>query len=189
MWRAANTTVFSGNIEKPMARRRKKRSFIPRSLIKLILAALASIATLYGGLQLPGKVLSVQDGDTITLLSGKTGLQKVRVYGIDCPESRQQGGMEATAFTQGMVFLEEVSLTVMDKDQYGREVALVTLPDGRTLNEELVREGHAWVYASYCKIPQCARWKYLEAQARREKKGLWAKKNPVPPWRWRKANR
>lgn len=142
----------------------------------------------FGVATLPGKVVSVQDGDTITIFSGASGFRKIRVYGIDCPESRQKGGMEATAFTQKILFLENVTLTVVDKDLYGREVAIVHLPSGKTLNEELVTNGHAWVYSAYCKITQCAKWKYQEQKAKKKRVGLWAAKNPTAPWRWRKMN-
>ena len=136
-----------------------------------------------------GKVIKVTDGDSLTVLTAEGKFASVRLYGIDCPEFRQAGGPEATALTNDLAFLKEVKITVIDVDQYGRSVALVHLPDGRILNQELVAAGHAWVYTNYCKESFCTGWKLLEQKARAEKKGLWAKPNPKAPWNWRKENR
>jgi micrococcal nuclease len=70
-----------------------------------------------------------------------------------------------------------------EKDRYGRSVADVTLPDGRSLNREMVRGGIAWWYRKYAANDQVlAR---LEAEARQAKRGLWSQADPKPPWEWR----
>ena len=153
----------------------------------LILITLAAGAG--GGAFLRGKVVSVADGDTVTIVTQGGSLQKVRLYGVDCPESGQAGGREAAAFTSGLILFQEASLETVDTDQYGRSVALVTLADGRVLNRELVAAGHAWVYRQYCRKAVCASWIRLEADARQQKRGLWRQKNPVPPWKWRASAR
>jgi endonuclease YncB( thermonuclease family) len=50
-----------------------------------------------------GKVVGVADGDSITVLRDKQP-QKIRLYGIDCPEKRQPFGKKAKQFTSDMVF-------------------------------------------------------------------------------------
>ena len=72
-----------------------------------------------------------------------------------------------------------------DRDQYGRLVADVILPDGRNLNRELVRAGLAWWYRRYA--PHDAELEALEAEARAARRGLWADPHPVPPWEWRRG--
>jgi endonuclease YncB( thermonuclease family) len=67
-------------------------------------------------------------------------------------------------------------------------VAVVTLDDGRVLNEELLKNGHAWLYTAYCKTARCADWQKLEAGARLQKAGLWRDKKPVAPWQWRRRH-
>ena len=57
--------------------------------------------------------------------------------------------------------------------------------DGKSLNEEIVKAGFAWVYNKYCKKPICGQWKQYENTARGRKIGLWSMKNPVPPWEYR----
>lgn len=135
------------------------------------------------------KVISVQDGDSLVVSSEKNIKKRIRLYGIDAPEYRQYWGKEAQHFSDELAYQKEVSLQSMGQDQYGRELAIITLPDGKILNEELVREGHAWVYSHYCNTPQCTTWKELERQARKGHKGLWSQKNPLPPWIWRKKNK
>lgn len=161
---------------------------IPRFLSRRIIATVIACLTLAGGFFFcKGKVVQVSDGDTLTVLTG-SGFTKVRLYGVDCPESRQKGGEDATTFARDLLLLSPVSLSVMDTDQYGRKVAVVRLEDGRLANEELVRAGHAWVYRSWCREPICTRWLALERQAKKQGLGFWRHKNPVPPWQWRRAN-
>jgi micrococcal nuclease len=95
-----------------------------------------------------GKVVGVTDGDTITVLHERTPV-KVRLHGIDCPESGQDFGTRAKQATSELAFGKLVTVRPVDTDRYGRTVALVVLPDGRTLNHELVRSGLAWWFRKY----------------------------------------
>jgi endonuclease YncB( thermonuclease family) len=130
-----------------------------------------------------GKVVGVRDGDTIEVLRGRQA-KRVRLYGVDTPETGQDYGQRAKQFTSRMVFGKRVEVDTVDTDQYGRVVALVKT-DGRVLNEELVRAGLAWVYVYYCDRPECSEWLRLEEEARNGKRGLWSMRNPVPPWDYR----
>ena len=130
-----------------------------------------------------GKVVGISDGDTITVLHNNTG-EKVRLYGIDTPEKRQDFGNKAKQFTSNMVFGKTVEVESVTKDRYGRTVGLVYI-NGQCLNEELVRAGFAWVYIQYCKKNICADWRHLEAAAKANKAGLWSRSNPIPPWEFR----
>ncbi len=132
------------------------------------------------------KVVGVSDGDTITVLhDGKA--ERIRLHGIDCPEKRQAFGNRAKQFTSTLVFGTTVTVQVMDRDRYGRTVGVVLLPDGRSLNHELVRAGFAWWYWRY--TPDDETLAQLEREARAAKRGLWADPNPVPPWTWRTMRR
>jgi endonuclease YncB( thermonuclease family) len=155
---------------------------------KLIACLIFLLLGVSGGAVLPGRVISVADGDTLTALGEGGERLKIRLYGIDSPELQQAGGKEARAFTSSLAQFSKISLQVQETDQYGRTVAIVTLPDGRVLNEELLTQGQAWLYPAYCNIPRCIHWQSLEAKARREKKGLWGGKKPVPPWQWRRRH-
>ncbi|MBD1397067.1 thermonuclease family protein [Pontibacter sp. JH31] len=132
---------------------------------------------------IPGdKVVGVKDGDTFEVLrNGQT--ITVRLLGIDTPEKKQAYGQRAKQFASDLAFGKQVRLIEHNKDRYGRTVGTIILPDGRSLNEELVREGYAWHYKAYSKDKKLEN---LEADARRFKRGLWQDPNPVAPWDFRK---
>lgn len=131
-----------------------------------------------------GKVVRVADGDTITLLLDNNNQLKIRLYGIDCPETSQDFYRVAKEFTTSMCIHKTVSVDVIEVDQYGRSVAIVTLPNGEILNEELLKAGLAWHYKHYDQSEKYAR---LENEARESKLGLWSQKKPMAPWVFRKA--
>lgn len=112
----------------------------------------------------------------------------IRLYGIDCPELDQNFGYEAMSFTKSLVLGKDVIVKKKDTDMYGRIVGLVYLPDGTLLNEELVKNGYAWVYDLYCTDSICSRWKQLEQEAREKGRGLWQDPNPIPPWEYRQQS-
>lgn len=171
-------------------RRSKQPLFFSKRKGKHIIVLLLTLAFgLGGGFFLRGRVVSVADGDTLVIFTQKGERQRIRLYGVDAPESLQAGGQAAAAFTRSRALFAETTVKVMNHDPYGRAVALVTLPGGEMLNEELLRNGHAWVDDNYCRLAICVRWKGLEKQARLNRRGLWADKKPVPPWTWRKKNR
>jgi micrococcal nuclease len=131
----------------------------------------------------PGdRVVGVKDGDTFEILrNGQT--ITVRLFGIDTPEKNQAYGQRAKQFASDLAFGKNVRLIEHNKDRYGRTVGTIILPDGRNLNQELVREGYAWHYKAYSKDKTLEN---LEADARRFKRGLWQDPNPVAPWDFRK---
>jgi len=133
-----------------------------------------------------GKVVGVSDGDTVSVMREGRAL-KDRLHGIDCPEKKQPFGTKAKQFTSDLAFGKEGEVRVKDTDRYGRIVGEIILPGGLSLNKELVYVGLAWWYRRYA--PNDRTLKALEAGARAEKKGLWADKNPIPPWEWRKMQR
>jgi endonuclease YncB( thermonuclease family) len=127
-------------------------------------------------------VLSVTDGDTLTVLvNGTRG--KVRLSGIDCPESDQPFGSQATQLTTQLAMEKAVTVTDLGRDKYHRLLGEVVLPDGRMLNRELVREGFCWWYRKYASGNR--ELERLETEAREARRGLWADPNPMPPWEWR----
>jgi endonuclease YncB( thermonuclease family) len=110
--------------------------------------------------------------------------ERIRLWGIDCPESRQAFGTRAKQFTGDLAFGKTVTVRVRDIDRYKRTVAEIILPDGKNLNQEIVRAGLAWWYQQYARRELILR--DLEQDARAAKVGLWADSKPVPPWEWRK---
>ena len=137
-----------------------------------------------------GKVVGVSDGDTIKILTADRQEIKIRLYGIDTPEKAQDYGQKAKQFTSDAVFGKTVRVEIIDRDRYGRSVALVFPDNGPTLNERLVTAGFAWRYDRYCREePLCRTLETEQATARAAKKGLWADPTPTPPWDWRKEKK
>jgi endonuclease YncB( thermonuclease family) len=133
------------------------------------------------------RVTKVIDGDSLEV-SHQGKKLRVRLWGIDTPEWRQEFSHKAKAFTRDRVQGRRVELQPKDRDKYGRLVAVVKV-GGSTLNEELLREGLAWVHIYYCKEPICQSWRQLEKEARTARRGLWQGANPVPPWKWKQGRK
>jgi endonuclease YncB( thermonuclease family) len=95
-----------------------------------------------------GKVIGVIDGDSITVLHGGRG-EQIRLQGIDCPEKNQDFGTKAKYVTSILVSAKVVEVEPVTTDRYGRTVAFVRVGD-TLVNEELIRQGLAWVFTRYC---------------------------------------
>lgn len=130
----------------------------------------------------PVLVTKVSDGDTfwVTYPSGK--VEKIRLIGINSPESRKTGtkeveyfGKEASAYARQLLLNKRVRLEfdVQKYDRYKRILAYAYLESGQMVNSLLVQEGYARV-ATY---PPNVRYQEvlqkLEREARRERRGLW----------------
>lgn len=117
------------------------------------------------------------DGDTIKLLFPGNYQEKVRLYGIDCPEKKQPFGTKAKQFASDMVFGKVVELERINKDRYGRTIGWVTV-NGRSLNRALLNAVLAWHYRQYSSDISLAR---LERAARNKRIGLWYERQPIAP--------
>ena len=159
-------------------------------ITKLLIALLAIILTYGHALAFDtwsGKVVGVSDGDTITVMhDGKS--ERIRLWGVDCPEKSQAFGQRAKQFTSSKTFGKTAKIEVHDVDRYGRTVGQVFI-DGKSLNEDVVRSGMAWVYHQYCSGDVCGEWGTLEQAARESKTGLWSDPNPVAPWVYRHSGK
>jgi micrococcal nuclease len=156
--------------------RSRSNAFIVTAVFSSVLLATAALAA-----DFTGRVVGISDGDTISVMHG-TRAEKIRLNGIDCPEKRQAFGQRAKQFTSKLAFGKDVTVKTFGHDKYGRTLGDVILPDGRTLNHELVRAGLAWWYEKYSKDLAL---RDLQEGARVAKRGLWVYPDPVPPWEWR----
>ena len=129
-----------------------------------------------------GRVVRVIDGDTISVLTGRTEV-RIRLAECDAPESSQPFGYRAKQFTSSLVFGRDVAVLVQGTDRYQRTIAHVTTGQGLDLSTELIRAGFAWWYRQYSRNPELG---VLEAEARAARRGLWADASVTPPWEWRR---
>ena len=133
-----------------------------------------------------GKVVSISDGDTLTILDNSNTQTRVRLAAIDAPEKAQAFGQRGKQELSDICFEKQATIKVVDIDRYGRTVGDVECA-GINANEEMIRSGLAWVYRKYA---QGYDYLYaIENEAKSAKRGLWADSNPVPPWEWRKQRR
>lgn len=154
------------------------------TLAVLLMSACGQLAI--GQNQSSAQVVSVQDGDSLTVSHDGTK-ERVILYGIDCPEMAQDFGPIARKFTDDRCFRKQIKLEDHGKDSRGRLIAVVYLPDGTNLNQELVRQGLAWWSDKYA--PQDASLKQLHMTAKKTHKGLWASEAAVPPWVFRNGEK
>jgi micrococcal nuclease len=131
------------------------------------------------------KVVSVHDGDTITCLTEDKRQLKVRLDAIDAPELGQPFGQASKKALSDMVFGKTVTVIEKKKDRWGRTVAHV-LVDGKDTNLMMLEQGMAWHYTEYSNNKRLQK---AEDDARSVRNGLWADRDPVPPWDWRKTER
>src|SRR5688500_8350746 len=137
--------------------------------------------------QVTGKVVSIYDGDTITVLDAEKRQHKIRLAGIDAPERKQDFGNAARRHLSRLVHGKPVTVEGRKIDRYGRRVAKV-LTDGFDVNLEMVIAGYAWHYREYEREQSLRdRESYATAErgARRSHYGLWAQAKPTPPWEFR----
>lgn len=133
-----------------------------------------------------GLATNVTDGDTFTLHYGNDEDERVRLHGIDTPERDQPYGPAAGAELARLIEGREVRVEIVERDNYGRLVGRVWIDD-RDINLAMIEGGHAWWYEYYAQ--DRLDLELAEEAARRAQRGLWAQRNPVPPWEWRRNRR
>ena len=154
---------------------------------KVLLAACLLVAQLSFAAELTGLVVGVSDGDTITVLVDKTPY-KIRLAGIDAPESRQAFGQASKQHLSALVYKKPVTVIWDKKDRYGRTLGKVMV-DGTDVCLEQIKAGLAWHYKRYAsEQPAQDRADYAAAEdrAKGERIGLWSDAQPTAPWDWRR---
>lgn len=140
-------------------------------------------------------VVKVVDGDTIDIdiSESKYDHTRIRLWGIDTPETKNDKtgvmyfGPQASEFTKGFALQKQVTVYLdignKTRGKYGRLLAYVQLPDGRFLNEVLLKEGFAYADSRF-RHSFYNKYKNLEAIARKQKKGLWkaVTMEQLPQW-------
>lgn len=155
---------------------------VARSVGALI--ALLALVQLASAEELFGRVVSITDGDTFTLLTSGKHQIRVRLAEIDTPEARQPYGAESRKALAEMVFGKDVRVVIQTVDRYGRLVGRPYV--GETdVCAELVRSGAAWAYRKYMRDDSLLS---IEAEARAQRKGIWglSEADRLPPREWRR---
>jgi endonuclease YncB( thermonuclease family) len=160
----------------------------------LIVAVVAYAAQRTGRFdpRVPGGPVSgparIIDGDSLEIAG-----TRIRIFGIDAPEGRQQCrdgrgesyacGREAARALERLIGGRTVTCTPVTHDQYDRDVATCAVV-GRDLGDAMVRAGHARDYARHSR----GRYAVAEREAREARRGIWAGESEAPAaWRRRET--
>ncbi|EFA5399590.1 thermonuclease family protein [Escherichia coli] len=129
------------------------------------------------------KVVKIIDGDTITALDNQNTSIKIRLYGIDAPESKQAFGQKSKQALSSAIAAQNITVVDHGPDIYGRTLGTIWL-DGYDINASMVDSGYAWVYRFDGKaiVPNYLKF---ESSAQKTVQGLWIDPNPIAPWEWR----
>lgn len=127
-------------------------------------------------------VTRVVDGDTFWVDNGSEKGIKIRLIGVDAPESRnvfkkKKGyyGTESKNYLKGLLQNKRVQLVkdVDSLDRYGRTLSYVYLEDGTFLNAELVKNGYAQIMTVPPNVKFAELFLELQQGAREQERGLW----------------
>jgi endonuclease YncB( thermonuclease family) len=130
-----------------------------------------------------GKVISVYDGDTITVSTSDNQKVKIRLYGIDAPELKKQPyGKASRNFLERLILNKYVEVTDLGKDLYNRTVAKIYYKN-EYINLKSIQAGMSWHYRSYA--PKDVDLSSAQEIAKEHEVGLWKNDLSVSPWEWR----
>ena len=145
------------------------------------------------GVWFTGRVIGANDGDTIALQWGEDPARKIRLMGIDAPESSQPFGEDARDVLRSLVLEKKVMVFATAKDRYGRYVGWVYPLDmayegvkpewAGSINELMLSGGYAWHYKAYDKSETAAK---LQDRAKSLRIGLWGDSEAEAPWEYRR---
>ena len=135
----------------------------------LLLALKANADTLLG------KIIHVQDGDTITVLDDTNTQHKIRLSGIDAPEKRQAFGNVSKQSRADRVAGQSLAVEWVKVDKYRRKIGKVLLA-GVDANLVQIKRGLAWHYKQYQREQSPTdqqSYAAAEIEARSAQMGLW----------------
>lgn len=129
-------------------------------------------------------VKKISDGDTFWIYNGTSEGEKIRLIGVDAPESKnvfkkKKGyfGTEAKEYLTNLLKGKHVKLEydVDRTDQFGRTLAYVYLEDGTFVNADLVKNGYAQIMTVPPNVKFAEEFLKLQQEARENNRGLWGK--------------
>ena len=130
------------------------------------------------------RVTTIVDGDTFWVDNGTAKGLKVRLIGIDAPETRKSFkkeigyfGEEAKSYLTQLIKGKRVRLVsdVNALDRFGRTLSYVYLEDGTFVNAELIKNGYAVLMTIPPNVKFADYFSKLQREARNKGRGLWGK--------------
>jgi micrococcal nuclease len=134
-----------------------------------------------------GTVTKVSDGDTIQVTTPERTKLRIRLYGMDAPETPkinqrtgrvnkpgQPYGEESWKALEGKIMGKQVRLDILDIDKYKRMVGIIWI-GSRNINLEMIQEGYAEAYVEYLKEPSYrSQFIRAEREAKSARRGIWS---------------
>ena len=133
-----------------------------------------------------GTATKISDGDTIHVTTPEQTKLRVRLYGIDAPETPKSNqhtghvnipgqpyGDESKKALDGKIMGKQIRLDIIDIDQYKRMVGMIWIGN-RNINLEMIQEGYAEVYYIYLKEPYKRQFLQAQREAKSAKIGIWS---------------
>ena len=158
---------------------------VVKILIFNLFFILISFSSISSGKTIFGKA-KVIDGDTIHI-----NKNKIRLHGIDAPETNQtcgqnginwSCGIESTNFLKEIIGKNKIECITIGKDRYNRYIGVCYIGD-LDLNSEMVVKGWAIAYRYYS-----LDYVLEEKEAKRQKIGIWSG-DFEEPYEFRKKNK
>lgn len=157
-------------------------------VVAFVASALPAVAV---AAEFDGTIVSVADGDTVTLLDASKTQHRIRLDGIDAPERTQPHGQHARQSLAALAHGRVARADCPKVDRYGRAVCRVVV-DGIDVGLEQIRRGLAWHYVKYAheqRPVDRANYARAESDARSAHSGLWSFSDPIPPWDYRRMQK
>jgi endonuclease YncB( thermonuclease family) len=172
---------------------------IPLVLFIYGLVVFTTISTSHSQIRtVTGSVTKVTDGDSLQITTPEQTILKIRLYGIDAPETPkinhrtgqvnkpgQPYGEESWNALKSKTMGKEVKLDILDIDKYRRMVGMIWV-DNRNINLEMVKEGHAEAFVEYLNPPYRTQFLEAEREAQSEERGIWSLPDYERPRNFRK---
>lgn len=161
-----------------------------------LMVFIAASSNVFGAVptSLQGKVVYVDDGDTLTILDAYHQQHRIRLTDLDAPETpKQKYGKLGQPFSavSGRNLAElakgkQASAECFEFDGNERLVCRVFV-DNADLSLTQIRSGLAWANRASKRYVRDDRAYQYEQEARRDRRGLWREQNPIEPWVWRRT--
>lgn len=142
-----------------------------------------------------GTVTHVSDGDTLVISVGRDKFSIRLGAGVDAPETAHQCSKvtgrcgkagqphsDQARDALAAMALNRPAVANCSGASYSRVVCRVDI-EGRDMSMQMAMQGWVWTDSRYAKDP-LIKAAVLQAQVRGL--GIWAHKDNVPPWTWRK---
>lgn len=151
-------------------------------MIRTILVFVVGLAATQNVSRIEGQVTSIIDGNTLDVRTADGEIYRIVLLGIDCPELKQDYGIEAREFLLKLTINTEVIVHLHGKDRLKNYIGIVVIEEWGDVRLPLLENGLAWT-SEKDPLPEL---EIIRADAMGRNAGLWKHQSPVAPWIFRR---